>query len=779
MKNFGIKHLLSHWPSLFRGKPGLSLGSSSAVVSTRKRIAVWAIIIAGMAALIELPMPAEDAFKAARSELRQYSAPQDIVVVAIDERSLSELQVAQPTRVQDARLVERLFAAGAERVVFDRAYADPGSLEEDAAFAETLERHRGRVWLGASPVVDNGFHRHEGLLPATSLLNSTNVASMMGQSGPFGLSVRFPTATNINGREVPSISSVLAGYEGERAWYRPDLALDVRTIPTVSYVDVVTGSSAHQFAGKSVVVAPTHLSSKDFHNLPLGGKIAGVYFHVMGAHTLKGGVPIDLGWWPALLLVAGVLMSQIMNKRPASAVFWATMAGLPIAAVVLDIYAVNIDVFPAAIALAIGQFRLSRLAERTYSNANDLILRETLETSHVDTEHDVYALKLRNLDRFTNPKLPLEFGKFVENVIRGLQSLANSGAADQQVAFEKDTLIWLAPKVDRSRIQENAEGLVSVLLSGSLALAGHRLEVTLAVEPNREQRVRERIANAVQAAELASRQGKRCVMVDCEWLEERSKRGSLLEDLDRALEDGTIAVAYQPKIELATGTVIGAEALLRWEHPTLGLIHSPEVVAIAEEHERIDDLTSYVLDRAMADCRVAVRRNPFFKVAVNITASTLQDVMILYQIARLRSRHSFSAANLVLEITETAPLRGAGIQEHIEALSKEGITFSIDDFGTGHSALTNLGKVPSGELKIDRCFVATMRSSKESRAIVEATLSMARSFGKSVVAEGIEDELTAEALRQMGCDIGQGFLFSPAMPIENLIEMMETRRKAA
>ena len=82
-------------------------------------------------------------------------------------------------------------------------------------------------------------------------------------------------------------------------------------------------------------------------------------------------------------------------------------------------------------------------------------------------------------------------------------------------------------------------------------------------------------------------------------------------------------------------------------------------------------------------------------------------------------------------------------------------------------------------MKIDRSFVATMRSSKESRAIVEATLSMARSFGKSVVAEGIEDELTAEALRQMGCDIGQGFLFSPAMPIENLIEMMETRHKAA
>ena len=271
----------------------------------------------------------------------------------------------------------------------------------------------------------------------------------------------------------------------------------------------------------------------------------------------------------------------------------------------------------------------------------------------------MYALKLRNLDRLANPNVPVEFGKFVENVIRGLQTLANSGAADQQVAFEKDTLIWLAPKIERSRLRENAEGLVAILLSGHLALAGQRLEVTLAVEPNRHQQVRERIANAVQAAELASQQGERCIMVDCDWLDERSKRASLLEDLDRSLEDGSIEVAYQPKIDLATGDVIGAEALLRWNHPTLGLIPPPEVVAIAEEHERIDDLTSYVLDKAMSDCRDAVRRNPLFKVAVNITAGTLQNVMVMYQVARLRSRHSFSAANLVLEITETAPLRGA------------------------------------------------------------------------------------------------------------------------
>ena len=350
MKDLGTKHLVSRWPKTFR-RSSQSVGSSAAVISARKRIAVWAVIFGAIAALIELPMPAEDAFKAARAELRQYDAPQNIVVVAVDERSLSELKVSQPSRVQDARLVQHLFAAGAEQVVFDRAYADPRSPEEDAAFANALERHRESVWLGASPVVDNGFHDHEGLLPAASLPKSTNIASMMGQSGPFGLSVRFPTSTNISDREVPSISSVLADYEGERAWYRPDLALDVRTIPTVSYVDVVTGSSTHDFAGKSVVVAPTHLSSKDFHNLPLGGKIAGVYFHVMGAHTLKDGVPVNLGWWPALLLVAGVLLSQIKNKRPSTATFWAAIACLPITAVILDIYAVNIDVFPAAVAM--------------------------------------------------------------------------------------------------------------------------------------------------------------------------------------------------------------------------------------------------------------------------------------------------------------------------------------------------------------------------------------------------------------------------------------------
>ena len=256
-------------------------------------------------------MPVEDAFRAVRAELRSQKASDDIVVVAVDDRTLNTLAAAEPTRQQDAALVDRIFAEGASRLVFDRAYADPDKNGQDRYFAEALNRHRGRVWLGASPPADNGLQQHAGLLPNPVLRKSTAIASMMGQSGPFGLSVRFPTSTTIDERDTPSISAVLADFSGEQGWYRPDLALDPSTIPVVSYADVLREPVPGRFAGKTVVVAPTHLESKDFHNLPLGGKIPGVFFHVMGAHTLKGGLPLDFGWMPGILFAAAVLAFSV------------------------------------------------------------------------------------------------------------------------------------------------------------------------------------------------------------------------------------------------------------------------------------------------------------------------------------------------------------------------------------------------------------------------------------------------------------------------------------
>lgn len=747
----------------------------------RHRIAIWAIILGVIAALIELPMPAEDAARAARAELRSTPAPDDIVVIAVDDGTLNELQKGEPSRFDDAELVDRAFAAGAERLVFDRAYADPGQADEDAAFAQSLERHRGRVWLGASPEADNGLQKHSGLLPAESLRSSVAIASMMGQSAPFGLSARFPTSTSIDGDEVPSISAVLARYEGEQGWYRPDFAFDPASVPTYSYADVLSGRvSKTELDGKVAIVAPTHLQSDDFHNLPLGGKIPGVYFHVMGAHTLKSGLPIDLSWYPALLFVAVVLAAQSRRRRPVRGATWAAVASITAAPLLTEAGGVGIDVFPALIALAIGTVRLNRLADRLYSKSTSQLLPEAIADQRIDEEVDVYALRINNIGDFATPAVSRELGEFIDRLVTYLTVTSEAGASEGTIAFEKDTLVWKAARITRREIEENGLGLLSMLRAArGLAGGDHKLEATLGVDTNHALRIDERLQNAIQAAEVASRRGGRMIVADASFLCERSRRISLLSHLDKAMADGSIEIGFQPKVDLLSRRVVGAEALLRWTDPELGYVDPQELVRTAEDHGRIDDLTTYVIDKALEHAKGALAKDPAFKVAINVSAQTLCNEMILYHVARLLHRHSFPGTNLVIELTESSPLSGVNVGNIIEGLRRQGAEFSIDDFGTGHSSLDYLKRVPSSELKIDRRFVKELGSSDESAEVVRGTIEMAHRMGKTVVAEGVEDDLTAERLRRMGCDLAQGFLYSPAVPIGEVIAMLNQERAAA
>ena len=674
-------------------------------------------------------------------------------------------------------VIDRLFAEGALRIAFDRAYADPDG--QDRVLATALERHRGRVWLGASPPADNGLQQHAGLLPTPVLRRSTNIASMMGQVGPFGLSVQFPTNTTIEGEPTPSISAVLADYQGDGGWYRPDFAFDPSSIATVSYADVLASYKPGRFAGKTVVIAATHLESSDFLDLPLGGKVPGAYFHVMGAHTLKGGMPIDLGWMPAIFFAGVVLILQARRCRPSRLLTLICLAALPVAATALDVVHVNIDVFPALIALTIGLVRLNLLAGRLYNRETNLLTREALEEKRGEGATDIYALKINNLGDFSLEDAPQDLGRFIGRVIALLQDAPQSGAAAQQIAFEKDTLIWQAAKLPRTDLEENAQGLLALLRSGHPIAGGLRIEATLGIDTNKTLAFRARVDHALQAAETGSRRSLRCIVADASWLGQRERRIELLSELDKAIAEKTIGIGYQPKVDLMTGWITGAEALLRWEHPDLGYMDPEEVIAVAEEHDRIDDLTFCIIDRVLGETAELVREKPLLKVAINLSAKTLANVMVLYHVTILRNRHKFPGKNLVFEVTETAPLAGLDIIGTMRGLRSDGITFSIDDFGTGHSNLTSLREVPSAELKIDRQFVKGLASAADSAAVVKNTIDLGHSLGKIVVAEGVEDDLTAERLRHMGCDLAQGFLYSPAVPRAQLLEILAKDRMAA
>jgi EAL domain-containing protein (putative c-di-GMP-specific phosphodiesterase class I) len=252
----------------------------------------------------------------------------------------------------------------------------------------------------------------------------------------------------------------------------------------------------------------------------------------------------------------------------------------------------------------------------------------------------------------------------------------------------------------------------------------------------------------------------------------------MLSQLDDAVDRGEIWIAYQPKVDLKTRKIVGAEALARWTHPQKGPIAATEFIAAAEQHDRIGKLTAFVLDRAIAAGAVLNRGGRPFDISVNLSGRLLSDRALVGRVAILLERHGLHPKHLTLELTETAALAGSGdALDMLIQLRELGVNISIDDYGTGLSTLDYLKKIPAGEIKIDQSFVTGMVENRSERLMVGSTIALAHSLGRRVVAEGVETREALELLAEMECDVAQGFITGRPMSLENLRRRLGSERR--
>jgi EAL domain-containing protein (putative c-di-GMP-specific phosphodiesterase class I) len=253
-------------------------------------------------------------------------------------------------------------------------------------------------------------------------------------------------------------------------------------------------------------------------------------------------------------------------------------------------------------------------------------------------------------------------------------------------------------------------------------------------------------------------------------------RLAMVGELRKALEDNQVLLHYQPKVDLDTGKVLGAEALVRWQHPTRSLIPPAEFVPMAERTGLIKPLTRYVLNLALAQCREWRDSGLDLKVSVNLSARNLLDGKLPEDVSRLLSKWRVPAAFLELEITEsTIMVDPKKTMEVLRRLHAMGLALSIDDFGTGYSSLAYLKELPVNELKIDRTFVETMATNRGDAFIVRATIDLAHNLSLRVVAEGVEDEQTMQELAGLGCNVAQGFHLSRPLPPQEFSKWLAER----
>ncbi len=239
------------------------------------------------------------------------------------------------------------------------------------------------------------------------------------------------------------------------------------------------------------------------------------------------------------------------------------------------------------------------------------------------------------------------------------------------------------------------------------------------------------------------------------------ERLALLGDLRRALSNDELFLHYQPKISLSTGEVCGAEALLRWQHPSRGLVPPDAFIPLAENTGLIGPLTTQVLDLALAQARRWADADAPLQIAVNLSARNLLDDRLDTLVAQLLTRHGVAPALLKLEVTESAimadPVRAKALLERLAAL---GVGLSIDDFGAGYTSLGQLKNLPVTELKVDRSFVMTMQTDTSNSMIVRSVVELGHNLGLTAVAEGVENTQILNQLAGYTCDVAQGYHLS-------------------
>jgi diguanylate cyclase (GGDEF)-like protein/PAS domain S-box-containing protein len=413
---------------------------------------------------------------------------------------------------------------------------------------------------------------------------------------------------------------------------------------------------------------------------------------------------------------------------------------------------------------------------------NRLLFRDRLEQALATARRtgEGVALLFVDLDRFKliNDTLGHEAGDLL------LQAVAQRLVACMR---EEDTVARMGGDefvvIQRGIGQPDDAALLATRMlteiNRPVSLAGHEIVASLSIGiglyPQDGSDASTLLKNADAAMYRAKERGRNCYQYYAnEMTAAGLERLELETDLRQALQRGELRVHYQPQVDLASRRIVGAEALVRWQHATRGMILPAVFIPMAEDNGMIGQIGEWVLNTACSDARAwQLEGLPPLRVAVNVSGRQIGNDHVVDKVATALKNSGLAAQFLEIEITESVVMQDAARAISVlSALQDMGVTLAIDDFGTGYSSLSCLKRFPINRLKIDKSFVDSLEGAPDAAAIAVAIIAMAHSLGHTVIAEGVETEAQVEFLRGHGCDEMQGYLFSCPVPAEQFVEIL-------
>ena len=710
-------------------------------------------------------IPVDRELRVMRDSFRHHDASGEVAIVEIDARSLRSADKWPWPRSLDAALVDRLVAAGARSIAFDLDFSAPSNPADDARFAAALARSHGIV---AIPAV----RRDPGgpvALPAPIFRDKALVSALDIPTDNDRKVRQMPLAIRAGGATRPSLAAFIAGTKAsvERA-FDVDYAIDPATIPRHSAIDIVDGRvPADRLRGRRFIVGATAIEDPaSLYSVPRYGPLPGVVIHALAAETLvQGGVPSTFlrGSALAFALLLLLLAARARNRRTGILLFVggaAALLGLPL--LTESWFALSIRAGAAMLALLTAtlasgaSLALERYLAKAFRDpATGLPNAEALADACPEPGSAIVVARIHDFAGIVAGLSPEARAALVRRIAKRLRF----SAPDRTIYRVDDAdLAWIDGPRETEALARRAEDIA--LLMRAPVECGRLVDVpvTFGAAAIVAGQVRQSVVNAGLAAAQADSDGtllRHFEAIDGRQIDWHS---SLLGELDAAMARGELWNAYQPKIELATGRIVAAEALARWSHRERGPIRPDHFIPVVERAGRMRDLTLHVLGQALDDALAWEMSGYKLGIAVNVSASLLADHAFIEAVGEMLRSHHLPGGRVTIEVTETATMNDPG--QAVAALNSWrslGVLVSIDDYGTGHSSLNYLQALPADELKIDMSFVRTIAVDQRNAVMVRSTIALAHELGIKVVAEGVEDEACLQALKSMGCDIAQGY----------------------
>lgn len=734
-------------------------------------IAVVAIVVAAVMTFSGAGSGMDRDLRTTRDGWRARPASGQIAIVEVDARSLAALDDWPWPRRYWTMALDRLGAAHPRAIGFDVDLSSRSTPADNALFAAALRRQGGSVILPTfSQYAQSGSDRTLDTLPLDAFRGSAFVAGVNVSPDDDGVVRSYPWQIATRGVTRPSIGAMLAeaGNVAGGTSFPIDYAIDPATIPRISFLDLLRGHvPAAAIAGKRILIGATSIELGDRYPAPGRGVIPGVVIQALAAETLlQAGSRTTLGPVPlaTLAVVTVAAIAWLLRERRRLLALGALAFLLFLLPLPLDANGWEVDLVPALVAVvaafatALAAMLLAELRDRRFVDQESGIpnARALAAAAAAKPQVDVVVARL---DRLV--EIAAAMGHGAANTAL-LQVAERLGKVARSAVFriEEDAVAWLDDvhadaETEGDRYRSLVDAMKAPIQVGPAAID---LRASFGVARGCGRDAKDLIAGAqIAARRIRSRGGDWDRFVEGDGDAARWEL-SLLGSLSEALAEGDIWVAYQPKVAAADGRVVGAEALVRWKHPTRGVISPDNFIPLIEAEGRAAELTAYVLDTAVRDLARWQRDGFPLCVAVNVSATLLHDPAIAAMVADAVAREGIDPATLTLELTESAIISDADTaRATIEKLKALGVKISIDDYGTGQSTLTYLKRFPAAELKIDQSFVKNIVQSASDRLLVQSTVELAHAMGMTVVAEGVEDEPCLQALRSIGCDTIQGW----------------------